>query len=186
MVRERNTTVDYALRRKHLLQQVSCGLISPAEVCDATSHLYNAAHFHGETISQRCPICRRSQLRVVHYVFGEKLGNAAGSARSRLELQILADQHPEFEVFAVEVCRECSWNHVISQFSLGQNVQDFKVTESVGSLVPATGTTVAKADESAPADVNNNNVSASGSEQTTLNRSAPQAEHSVRAATWMV
>ncbi|QSB05356.1 DUF5318 family protein [Natronoglycomyces albus] len=174
-MRERYTTVDYALRKKRLLQQVASGLISTSEVCDASPYLANAARFHGEDLARRCPICRRSRLRMVHYVFGDDLSSASGSARSKRELRILAESYPEFDVFAVEVCRECSWNHLIYQFRLGFNVQDFKVTESVESPPGATGLTRRPAGTTTTGpDVNHNNVNPTSSGQLTRLGADPQ------------
>ena len=66
-----------------------------------------------------CPICRKEQLTLVSWVFGEHLGAVSGSARSAEELVLLASRFEEFAVHVVEVCRTCSWNHLVKSYVLG-------------------------------------------------------------------
>lgn len=111
--------VDYALQRRALLAAVHSGRVGQTEVCDAGAYLQRAARFHGSTVDQSCPVCRRDQLAQVSWVFGESLRHASGSARSADDLEQLAAHHPEFTVHVVEVCRTCGWNHLIRSFVLG-------------------------------------------------------------------
>lgn len=89
------------------------------EVCDASPYLLRAAKFHGRGSDVVCPICRREQLTIVSWVFGDKLGQASGSARTPEELTRLASSQEEFSVHVVEVCRTCSWNHLVQSYVLG-------------------------------------------------------------------
>jgi hypothetical protein len=66
-----------------------------------------------------CPICRKEQLTLVSWVFGEHLGAVSGSARSAEELVLLATRFDEFAVHVVEVCRTCEWNHLVKSYVLG-------------------------------------------------------------------
>jgi hypothetical protein len=66
-----------------------------------------------------CPICRKEQLTLVSWVFGEHLGPVSGSARTAEELVLLATRYDEFAVHVVEVCRTCSWNHLVKSYVLG-------------------------------------------------------------------
>jgi hypothetical protein len=66
-----------------------------------------------------CPICRKEQLTLVSWVFGDHLGAVSGSARSAEELVMLAARFDEFAVYVVEVCRTCSWNHLVKSYVLG-------------------------------------------------------------------
>ena len=50
---------------------------------------------------------------------GDHLGAASGSARTAEELVILASRFQEFSVHVVEVCRTCSWNHLVKSYVLG-------------------------------------------------------------------
>ncbi len=116
-----STGVDYSLRRNALLRDFRAGLRDANEVCDASSYLLNASHFHGETTLRRCPICRREYLRLVHYIFGDELRASAGQARSRAELVALSQSYRHFDVYVVEVCRGCGWNHVLQSYAMGHH-----------------------------------------------------------------
>ncbi|ADD45547.1 DUF5318 family protein [Stackebrandtia nassauensis] len=113
--------VDYSLQRRRLLRDVQSGRVDVAEVCDASPYLVSASKFHGEETSQRCPICRREYLWLVHYIFGDELRSSAGQARGRAELAMLARSVRHFDVYVVEVCRGCGWNHLINRFALGRD-----------------------------------------------------------------
>ena len=119
IVRLQRQVVDYALRRRSLLAEVYSGRTGVTEVCDAHPYLLRAAKFHGKLSSVMCPICRKEQLTLVSWVFGDHLGAASGSARTAEELVILASRFQEFSVHVVEVCRTCSWNHLVKSYVLG-------------------------------------------------------------------
>lgn len=118
-VRLQRQVVDYALRRRSLLAEVYSGRTGVTEVCDANPYLLRAAKFHGKTSSVVCPICRKEQLTLVSWVFGDHLGAVSGSARTAEELVLLATRYDEFAVHVVEVCRTCSWNHLVKSYVLG-------------------------------------------------------------------
>lgn len=118
-VRLQRQVVDYALRRRALLAAVYSGRTGVSDVCDANPYLLRAAKFHGKRSDVPCPICRKEPLTVVSWVFGEHLGPVSGSARSAEELVLLALRYPEFAVHVVEVCRTCSWNHLVKSYVLG-------------------------------------------------------------------
>jgi hypothetical protein len=113
--------VDYALQRRSLLAEVYAGRVGVAEVCDANPYLLRAAKFHGRGSEVACPICRKEQLTLVSWVYGEKLGPISGSARTTEELVRLAATKDEFTVHVVEVCRTCSWNHLVQSYVLGSS-----------------------------------------------------------------
>jgi hypothetical protein len=118
-VRTQRQVVDYALQRRSLLAEVYSGRRGVAEVCDASPYLLRAAKFHGKGSDVVCPICRKEQLTHVSWVFGEKLGQVSGSARTAEELDRLADSQEAFSVHVVEVCRTCSWNHLVQSYVVG-------------------------------------------------------------------
>ena len=134
-MRTQRQVVDYSLQKRALLRDVHNGKVGTYEVCDASPYLKNAALFHGEPTEDRCPICRRENLTLVHYVYGDDLKQSAGQARKLAELPAMAMTLREFQVFVVEVCRACSWNHLIEQYLLGR---DIPAAES-----PATGSAMA-------------------------------------------
>jgi hypothetical protein len=119
--------VDYSLRKRALLRDVYSGRVGTYEVCDASPYLLSAARFHGEAIDERCPVCRRENLTHVHYVYGDELKQSAGQARSRAELPALARTVREVQVYVVEVCRGCGWNHLVEQFLVGRSAADTAV-----------------------------------------------------------
>lgn len=118
-VRLQRQVVDYALKRRSLLAEVYSGRTGVTEVCDANPYLLRAAKFHGKSSAVVCPICRKEQLTLVSWVFGEHLGAVSGSARSAEELVMLATRFSEFAVHVVEVCRTCSWNHLVKSYVMG-------------------------------------------------------------------
>ena len=122
-MRLQRQVVDYALRRRSLLAEVYSGRTGVTEVCDANPYLLRAAKFHGKVSSVMCPICRKEQLTLVSWVFGDHLGAVSGSARTAEELVLLASRFEEFSVHVVEVCRTCSWNHLVKSYVLGAHAR---------------------------------------------------------------
>lgn len=110
--------VDYSLRRSALLRELRSGRVGTHDVCDASPYLLSAARFHGEATEQRCPVCRKCNLTHVHYIYGDELKQSAGQARSRAELAMLARTVRHVQVYVVEVCKDCRWNHLVEQFPL--------------------------------------------------------------------
>jgi hypothetical protein len=111
--------VDYALQRRSLLAEVHSGRVGTSEVCDANPYLLRAAKFHGQATEVTCPVCRKEQLTHVSWVYGDELKHASGSARAVEELERMAGTLTEFTVHTVEVCRTCSWNHLVQSYVLG-------------------------------------------------------------------
>jgi Family of unknown function (DUF5318) len=120
-MRTQRQAVDYSLQKRAVLRDVYSGRVGTYEVCDASPYLKSAARFHGEPTDERCPICRRENLTHVHYIYGDELKHSAGQARTRAELPVLAMTLREFQVYVVEVCRSCAWNHLVEQYKLGRD-----------------------------------------------------------------
>lgn len=118
-MRTQRQVVDYALQRRSLLADVHAGRVGVAEVCDASPYLLRAARFHGAATDRTCPVCRKERLAEVSWIFGEELRHASGSARNPEELDRLATQYDEISVYVVEVCRTCSWNHLVLSYVTG-------------------------------------------------------------------
>jgi hypothetical protein len=56
----------------------------------------------------------------VSYTYGDCFrADVNGRARTPRELSALADEHPEFTVYLVEVCADCRWNHLLASYVLG-------------------------------------------------------------------
>ena len=135
-MRTQRQVVDYSLRKRALLREVRAGKVGAAEVCDASPYLKSAARFHGEPTDERCPICRRDNLTLVHYIYGDELKQSAGQARTLAELPALAMTLREFQVFVVEVCRSCAWNHLIEQYLLGRDALRADESDAVEAAAP--------------------------------------------------
>jgi hypothetical protein len=120
-VRTQRQLIDYALQRRALLRDVYSGRVGAVEVCDASPYLVRAAKYFGERAESDCPVCRREKLWHVHYIYGDELKHSAGQARPRAELPVLAMSYGQFDVYVVEVCRSCSWNHLMQKYTLGRD-----------------------------------------------------------------
>ena len=121
-MRAQRQIVDHSLRRRALLRDVHAGLVGADEVCDASAYLRSAARYHGVATDLRCPVCRRENVTNVYYIYGDELRHSAGQARGPDELSALAMTVGEFQVFVVEVCRGCGWNHLVEQYLMGRTI----------------------------------------------------------------
>ena len=115
----RRSVVDYSLQRRAVLAGVYSGRTGLFEVCDASPYLTRAAKYHGEATDAVCPVCRKVELTLVNYVYGEHLGPTAGQAKTQAELARMDGAQEEFSVYAVQVCRGCGWNHLDCSYVLG-------------------------------------------------------------------
>lgn len=115
----RRSVVDYGLARRAAVASVYAGHTTVADVCDAHPYLLRAAKFHGEPTDIRCPICRKTHLTHVTYVYGDELGPYAGRVKRGPELAEMATEYGEFRVYVVEVCQSCGWNHLACSYVLG-------------------------------------------------------------------
>lgn len=115
----RRSVVDYGLARRATLASVLSGRTTVTDVCDAHPYLLRAAKFHGEDTDVTCPICRKVKLTHVTYVYGDELGRYEGRVKRGPELDEMAMEYGEFQVYVVEVCQSCAWNHLASSYVLG-------------------------------------------------------------------
>jgi hypothetical protein len=107
---------DYALARRAVLRDFRRGALTRLDVCDAHPELMRAAQCIGVTVGDECPVCGAGELRLVSYVYGDKLKQANGRAISTSdELNKLGASCDEFACYDVEVCVECRWNHLRRQ-----------------------------------------------------------------------
>ena len=105
--------VDYALARRAVLRDLRAGRLDRIDVCDAHPELVRAGRHIGEPASGDCPVCGDTDLRLVSYVYGDKLRQANGRCISGPnELARLEARYEEFSCYVVEVCVECRWNHL--------------------------------------------------------------------------
>jgi hypothetical protein len=96
-----------------VLRDLRTGRRDRSEVCDAHPELLRAGRNIGEPAPDDCPVCGCDKLRLVSYVYGDKLREANGRCiTSDSELARLDAKHEEFSRYVVEVCLDCRWNHL--------------------------------------------------------------------------
>ena len=110
--------IDYRLARQSLISEYRKGRLAQHEVCDAHPELLRNARACSEPSRLRCPICEDANLVLVTYVFGPRLPASGRCVTSKDELKALATRAGEFACYVVEVCPECSWNHLARTFLL--------------------------------------------------------------------
>jgi hypothetical protein len=110
--------IDYRLARQSVLSEYRKGRLARHEVCDAHPELVRAARECGDPTSLPCPVCEEVNVVLVRYVFGPRLPAFGRCITSRRELQSLAKKPGNFSCYVVEVCPECSWNHLARTFLL--------------------------------------------------------------------
>ena len=67
-------------------------------------------------VQGECPVCGAGRMRVVSYVYGDKLKTANGRCIANdTELARLGSTCDEFACFDVEVCVDCRWNYLRRQ-----------------------------------------------------------------------
>ena len=111
--------VSFALARRSALETMRRGGAFNSDYCDADPNLLRAAKYHGERADRPCAVCRKPDLVEVTWVFGAQLGPLSGSARAQAQLPEMAHEYGRFRVHVVEVCRHCSWNHLVISYTLG-------------------------------------------------------------------
>jgi hypothetical protein len=110
--------VDYRLARNMVVSEFHKGRLSRLDVCDAHPELLRAATNVGEETGEDCPICEQVKLRLVSYVFGSRLPPSGTCVTSRRELTKLAKGTQGMTCYVVEVCPNCSWNHLARSFTV--------------------------------------------------------------------
>lgn len=117
-VREAGGSIDYRLARHALVSEFKKGRLAEHEVCDAHPELVRAARELGDPTSMTCPICEETQVVLVSYVFGPRLPAHGRCVSQKGELAKLAKRKGDLTCYVVEVCPNCSWNHLARTFPL--------------------------------------------------------------------
>lgn len=117
--------VDYALQRRSNLEALRRPALSLSgeNACDADPMLVRAAKHHGEPAKHGCPVCESAEMRLLHYTFGDQLGQYSGRIKRLSELDSMQSEVGEFKVCVVEVCPDCGWNCMIQTYLLGDGVK---------------------------------------------------------------
>ena len=114
-------TVDYTLARRALLSALRRGTVGTTEVCDAHPELMRAGKNIGQEVEAVCPVCSHETLRWVRYVYGDELKSNNGRVVYPDDwLTQLASSHDQFTCYVVEVCIDCSWNHLVRSYLVGR------------------------------------------------------------------
>lgn len=111
--------VHYRLARNAVLNEFRRGRMSRIDLCDAHPELVRAAREVGRPTEELCPICEAVNLVLVSYVFGSRLPAHGRCITTTAELRRFATKRTEFTCYVVEVCPDCSWNHLVRMFTLG-------------------------------------------------------------------
>ena len=101
-----------------MLREFRRGRLGRLDVCDAQPELLRVARNLGRETSTECPICEDATLVHVSFAFGRRLP-AQGRALAPGDLGKLARSGDELACYLVEVCTECSWNHLLRMFTVG-------------------------------------------------------------------
>jgi hypothetical protein len=113
--------IDYALARRAVIRDFRRGALTRLDVCDAHPELLRAGRHVGEDAGRACPVCGGEHVRLVSYVYGDKLKGANGRCiTNQGELDRLGEACDEFACYVVEVCTECNWNHLTRSYLLGR------------------------------------------------------------------
>jgi ssDNA-binding Zn-finger/Zn-ribbon topoisomerase 1 len=113
--------IDYRLARQSVISEYRKGRLAQHEVCDAHPELKRAAAQCAEPTSLDCPICEDAKVVLVTYAFGARLPAHGRCITSKAELSKLSRRGAEVACYVVEVCPECSWNHLARTFLLGRS-----------------------------------------------------------------
>jgi hypothetical protein len=114
--------VDYSLARRSVLASLRRGTLGTTDVCDAHPELMRAAKHIGEDRSELCPVCSHDAMKSVKYVFGDELKRNSGRVVYPPEwLGELSQTHDHFTCYVVEVCIDCSWNHLVRAYLAGRS-----------------------------------------------------------------
>ena len=96
------------------------GRLSRLDVCDAHPELLRTATNVGQATREDCPICEETKVVLVSYVFGDRLPPGGKCVTSQQELAKLSRAARELACYVVEVCPNCSWNHLARTFMVGR------------------------------------------------------------------
>ncbi len=114
--------VEYALARNAVVREYRKGRLSRLDVCDAHPELLRAARNLGRPTGEQCPICEDADLVDVTFVFGARLPSGGRCVAAASELERYWRRKDPVVCYVVEVCAECSWNHLARMYPAGAGV----------------------------------------------------------------
>jgi len=110
--------VDYRLARNSVVSEYRKGRLSRLDICDAHPDLLRAAEGVGDETRELCPICEEANVRLVTYVFGQRLPPSGVCVSSKQEMGRVTRTAKQVTCYVVEVCPGCSWNHLARSFAI--------------------------------------------------------------------
>ena len=110
--------VEYRLARNAVVREFRKGRLGRLDVCDAHPELLRAALNVGDIAREDCPICEEVKLRLVSYVFGNRLPASGVCVTTRAEMNRLSRTAKDMVCYVVEVCPNCAWNHLARSFAI--------------------------------------------------------------------
>lgn len=111
-------SVDYRLLREATVAGVRQGRISRTDACDAHPELLRAARSYSEATAEPCPLCDGGPLVLVRYVFGPRLPPHGRCVATTGDWDRIRRRKGDFTCYVVEVCPDCSWNHLRLRFGV--------------------------------------------------------------------
>ena len=115
--------IEYGLARERIVREYRKGKLSRLDVCDAQTELLRVARNLGRKTKVDCPICESAKLVHVSFAFGPRLPASGRALASAAEMARLAAGSASIACYVVEVCTECSWNHLVRMFVAGGRPQ---------------------------------------------------------------
>jgi hypothetical protein len=114
--------VEYLLARNAVVREFKRGRLSRLDVCDAHPELLRAARNLGRPTGEQCPICEETDLVDVTFVFGSRLPPGGRCVTTPSELARYWRRKDPVVCYVVEVCGDCSWNHLARMYPAGAGV----------------------------------------------------------------
>ncbi len=112
--------VDFRLERDLALAGLRNGRLGRSDLCDAHPELMRAARSVGRRTRRDCPVCEEAKIVHVLFVFGDRLPSGGRCVKDLEELRKLVNRVDEAACYVVEVCPQCSWNHLAKMFLAGR------------------------------------------------------------------
>jgi len=110
--------ISYRFMREQVIAEAKVNPILRSEMCDAHPMLLRAAKAIGEPANRLCAFCDRSELVLLRYAFGPRLPAEGRCLESSADQKRLTQKAGSFTCRVVEVCCSCSWNYMISCYTI--------------------------------------------------------------------
>lgn len=108
-----NAEVDHRLLRNFHLREYRGGRVSREDLCDASPELIRVATNLGVEAKRPCPICDSDSLVLVRFAFGQGLPAHGRAISEEKEIETIGRTARGIDLYVVEVCPQCSWNHLL-------------------------------------------------------------------------